>query len=302
LPAGLVEREITFKTVDGLTLPGTLTLPEIPKKAPKPPIAVLEQGSGVQDRDATIGPNKFFQQLAWGLATRGVATVRYDRRGKVDPANLMQHLDLNHEVVLDAASALAFAQTIPETDASRVFFVGHSLGAQLAPDVVALRLSQKPDSVRGMVLMSGVARPIDVVINQQMRDLGKAQGGTPEQITQLLAMWDAVWKAARDPETPDGTPLGVGSKIPAGYWRDWMKRNPVATMKTLTLPTLVMRGAADMNSLHEDFVMLSAKPGVTAKEFPGLYHLYTPNASPLAAGTVAPEVFDYLAAWILSVQ
>src|SRR5665213_911675 len=126
---GVTESGISFATTDGLTLPGTLTLPPVPppdpkhpeKPVPRPPIAVLVQGSGVQDRDATIGGNKFFQQLAWGLAARGVATLRYDRRPKVDIANFYRHADLDHEVVLDAASALAFVQTLPSVDPARVF-------------------------------------------------------------------------------------------------------------------------------------------------------------------------------------
>lgn len=55
-------------------MPGTLTLPVGKKKAP---VEILVHGSGPQDRDETVGPNKPFRDLAWGLAERGIATVRY---------------------------------------------------------------------------------------------------------------------------------------------------------------------------------------------------------------------------------
>ncbi|HEY5329077.1 MAG TPA: alpha/beta fold hydrolase [Acidobacteriaceae bacterium] len=312
---GVTESAVSFATNDGLTLPGTLTLPPVPppdpkhpeKPVPRPPIAVLVQGSGVQDRDATIGGNKFFQQLAWGLAARGVATLRYDRRPKVDIANFYRHADLDHEVVLDAASALAFVQTLPGVDPARVFLVGHSLGAQLAPDTVALRLSQRPGSVAGMVLLSGVARPIDQAIDEQVRTFGKNQGASPEQIASIAKMWSDVWAQARDPKVPDDQRIGVGASLPASYWRDWLRRDPVATMHTLSVPTLVTRGTKDVNSTHADFDLLKAAAaawGSDAREFAGLNHLYMPiegesnGADVLKPGKVSAEFLDYLAGWL----
>ena len=73
------ERDITVGA-DDFKLPGTLTLPVGKKKAP---VVILVHGSGPQDRDETVGPNKPFRDLAWGLAERGIATVRYDKRTKV---------------------------------------------------------------------------------------------------------------------------------------------------------------------------------------------------------------------------
>ena len=58
-------------------LPGTLTLS---KRTRKPPVVVLVHGSGPHDRDETIGPNKPSKDLAWGLASRGIAVMRYEKR------------------------------------------------------------------------------------------------------------------------------------------------------------------------------------------------------------------------------
>ncbi|MHB1422402.1 MAG: alpha/beta hydrolase [Gemmataceae bacterium] len=58
-------------------LPATLTLP----KGEGPFAAVvLVHGSGPHDRDETIGPNKPFRDLAWGLASQGIAVLRYEKR------------------------------------------------------------------------------------------------------------------------------------------------------------------------------------------------------------------------------
>lgn len=303
LPAGVEERQIAFPT-DGLTAPGTLTLPA--GRHSGLPLLVMVAGSGVQDRDSTVGPNKIFQQFAWGLAQRGIATLRYDRRAIFALDNFEAHIDLDHEVVIDAASALACAATLPEIDSRKIYLLGHSLGAELVPDIVAMRLAQKPASVRGMILMSGIARPIDVVMLEQLRTLGKAQGGTPAQIDQMVAAWTTVFNAARDPKTPAGEPLGVGGgNVPAGYWRDWLSRDPVKTMQKLAVPSLVLRGANDLNASHEDFELLSkaaTAPGSASLEFSGLNHEYFAGpgdgSAAFAPGQVAPAVLDAIAQWV----
>lgn len=73
------ERDITLGA-DGYKLPGTLTLPKraVGPDACRVPCVILVHGSGPHDRDETIGPNKPFRDLAWGLAKRGIAVVRYE--------------------------------------------------------------------------------------------------------------------------------------------------------------------------------------------------------------------------------
>jgi hypothetical protein len=57
-------------------VPATLTLPH--GNGPWPAVVLLA-GSGPQDRDETVGPNKPLKDLAWGLASRGIAVVRFDK-------------------------------------------------------------------------------------------------------------------------------------------------------------------------------------------------------------------------------
>ena len=312
LPNGAIEQQITFPAAECLTLPGTLTLPAADSKhASRPPLAILEQGSGVQDRDGTVGPNKVQQQLAWGLAARGIATLRYDRRAKIARESFTVHPDLDHEVVLDAIAALAWAASVRETDSHRIFFIGHSLGAQLGPDIVAARLRQAPGSVAGLALLAGIARPIDQVMREQVVDLGIAQGGTPAQIATIQAKYDSIWARVRDLRVKDETPAGLGGGVTIGYLRDWLRWNPAAQLKALTIPCFVARGTKDLNTTQKDFSLLKAAataPGSESMEFPGLSHAFIPVAGQpngheaMRAGTISPLLLDALATWLINVS
>ena len=66
-------------------LPATLTMPA--GTGPLPAV-VLVHGSGPDDRDETVGANKPFKDLAAGLASRGIAVLRYDKRTKVHGAKV----------------------------------------------------------------------------------------------------------------------------------------------------------------------------------------------------------------------
>lgn len=305
-PAGVKERDISFPT-DGLTAPGTLTMPDakLARKAEKvgPPIAVLVQGSGVQDRDETVGENKVFQQLAWGLAQRGIATLRFDRRPSFALQSFQQHNDLDHEVVIDAAAALLFCAGLQGVNPAQVFLIGHSLGAQLAPYIVERANAAHPHLVRGLVMLAAIETPIDATLLRQVSDFGKAQGEPEVDIQASLKNWNAVFSDAKDAAVPAAKPEIGGTT--AGYWRDWLTRDPAAVMKHLNVPALVLRGDLDANVTHQDFLALAAAataPGSKAMEFPGLNHLFMPASSLYGgesrAGSIAPVVLDTIQDWI----
>jgi dienelactone hydrolase len=120
------------------------------------------QGSGPHDQDETIGPNKPFEDLAWGLGSRGIAVLRYTKRtlkyggeSSEDPAKLT----VDDEVISDARAAVALLAKQPKINSARVFLLGHSLGAYLAP-----RIAAGNSQIAGIVLLAGNTRPIEQLI------------------------------------------------------------------------------------------------------------------------------------------
>ena len=132
-PSRFTEEPITVGARDW-PLPGTLTRP---KGITSPPLVVLLHGSGPNDRDETIGPNTPFRDLAHGLASRGIAVVRFDKRTIAHKEKLTKDkksalaITIEEEVIEDALATLAKGRNLPGIDTRRVFLLGHSLGGAL---------------------------------------------------------------------------------------------------------------------------------------------------------------------------
>ena len=111
-----------------LSVSGTMSVPRRPAAVPA---VVLLPGSGSLDRDETIGRNKPLKDVAWGLASRGVAVLRFDKVTFAHASELENstHFTLDDEYLPHSLAAVHLLQEHPAVDPARVFVLGHSLGA-----------------------------------------------------------------------------------------------------------------------------------------------------------------------------
>jgi uncharacterized protein len=304
--ADLVEERSVSFTSDGLKIPAMLVLPKDRKGAA--PIVVLVQGSGPHDADESIGPNKPFRDLAYGLAADGIATLRYDKRTHFAPDTFRTHPDLDHEVTFDAVAALAYASTLPEVDAHRVFLLGHSLGGTMAPVIAADRLSQAPGSVRGIIFLAAGAMSVEETLQRQLLAQAKREGADASQIDAIQKQWQGIFQTVNDPTTPADQMVGSPPlRLPEIYWRSWISQDPAAELAKLGLPALVLRGSKDIQISDQDFQALkkaNVASGSESIQIEGLNHLMM-QVSRDSTGQeyyqpahVAPEVIRLIAGWI----
>ncbi len=290
-PAGVTERTVTFKQIDGAPYPAVLCLPKAPSPAP---LVVMLQGSGPNDRDETIGPNKPFRDIAWGLAERGVASLRYDKRTYAFPKAYTGTLD--SESIDDGVDAVKFAATLPGIDHAHVYVLGHSLGG-LAAIYVAERVR-----VAGLVLMATAGRTMDKVIRDQVKELAAGRGDAA--LEETLQMQDRIMAKVR---AGTATAAELRGQPPATI-RDMIVRDPIAELEKTHVPLLVLRGDQDAQTFPEDFDALAAvaakRPGSASRAFPGLTHIFTPTGGAggvraiFEPGHVSPAVIATIASWI----
>lgn len=244
-------------------MPGILTRPTAPHvrrlmwpKAKGSVAAVaLIHGSGPNDRDETLGENKPFRDLAWGLAQRGIAVLRFDKRTFTYGANCVERGDsmtLDREVVDDAVSAINLLRKTAGIDARRLFVLGHSLGAMAAPKI-ASKIEKK---LAGIILMAGPAR--------QLLDVAK------DQIDFLMATAaDSVRQASFD---------DLVRQAPQSYWNSLASYNQVNTAASLRIPILLLQGERDYQVLPKELSIwrdgLNKKRNVVIKTYPKLNHLF----------------------------
>jgi hypothetical protein len=284
-------------------LPGTLALPLAGNKVPG---LVLVHGSGPNDRDESIGPQKPFRDLAEGLASRGIAVLRYEKRTRYAAAKLgkIVNFTVQDESVDDALAAAEFLRTRPEIDPARVFVLGHSLGGYLIP-----RIGRRDPGLAGLIALAGAARPLEDMVVEQYLYLASLQGNPPGSQAQIE-------KAKKDAERIKAlradTPLGPGESIlagPASYWLDLKGYDPANEARALKQPMLILQGERDYQVTMTDFSLwkeaLKGRPDVRLRSFPALNHLFEAGEGKSAPAEymakpshVAPEVIDEIAAWI----
>ncbi|MFB4265711.1 alpha/beta fold hydrolase [Nonomuraea sp. GTA35] len=301
-PERFSEQDVTVAD-DAHAVPGTLSLPR--GEGPWPGVVLLS-GGGPFDRDETSGPNKPLKDLAWGLASRGVAVLRFD---KVTYAHremvTAPGFTMTGEYVPSAVAAVRLLRGLPEVDPARVFVVGHSMGGKVAP-----RVAVAEESVAGLVIMAGDTQPMHRSAVRVVRYLASVSpGAVPEAAVEgIIEQAAMVDSPALSPSTPAAAlPFG----LPASYWLDLRDYDPVATAAALNKPMLILQGGRDYQVTVADDLSgwrtgLAHRPDVTIRVYDADNHLFFPGEGVSTpeeyevAQHVDPAVVEDIAKWLVA--
>jgi dienelactone hydrolase len=306
-PDSFTEKEITFGK-DPWILPGTLT---IPKGSGPFAAIVLVHGSGPNDRDETIGPNKPFKDLAQGLASKGIVVFRYDKRTfhyRSQLAKDANDITVRQETIDDAAAAVDFLAANPQIDKRRIIVLGHSLGGMLIP-----RIAAENKTIAGFVIMAGSTRPLEDSVLEQLKYIAMLDGKIDAEERKALAKIQKQVETVKSPSLTKNTPNDqLPFNSPAGYWLDLRGFNPAAEAKAITQPILILQGQREYQVTMDDFngwkKELGDKPNVEFKLYSDLNHLFISGKDKcrpeeyMTPGHVAADVIDDITAWISKVK
>jgi dienelactone hydrolase len=299
--ASFVETSLTIGSGRWM-LPAVLTRPV--SAAPVPAV-VLVHGSGPGDKDLGVGANRPFRDLAEGLASRGVAVLRYDKRTKVYGDNVadIPHYTVQHVVLDDVREAVRVLRAQPGIDPTRVVVLGLSLGGMLIP-----RIGLADPALAGLIVMAGPARPVEDALEAQSRYLATADGViTAEEQIGLEAM-AAVAASLRTQTAGDAMSSRMIRGAPASYWFDLRAFDPPTTAIDVKMPMLILQGERDYHVTMAEFARwksaLGFRTDVTFTSYPALNHLFMAGTGPSlpteydVPGHVAEEVVRDIAAWV----
>lgn len=253
---------ISVQTSSG-TLAGTLLLPA---HCPCPAVLIIA-GSGPTDRDGNSpllpGANNSLRYLAEGLAAKGIASVRYDKRGVGGSKGAMPASESElrfDDFVADAVAWLAKLRADPRF--TTVSVVGHSEGSLIG--MIAAR-EAKADA---FVSIAGAGRPAGKIIHEQL-----ATRVPPA----MLAAADRTIAQLERGETPDSAPPALGALFRPSvqpYLISWFRYDPAAEIAKLAVPVLIVQGATDVQvSVADAKALGAAQPKATLLIIDGMNHV-----------------------------
>lgn len=235
---------------------GTLCLPQNTKS--KIPIVLLISGSGPTDRNGNNNMmiNNSLKYLAHSLAEKGIASIRYDKRGIGESSivNLDESKLTFDDYVEDASNWVTFLKK--DKRFSSISIAGHSEGS-----LIGMLASTK--NVDKFISVSGAGEPIDQILKKQLTQL-------PEKLkTESYAIIDSLKNGNTENNiNPNLSALFRKSVQP--YLISWIKYNPVNEINKLTIPFLVIQGDMDIQVDTDNAKNLSPKSAVIIK---GMNHV-----------------------------
>jgi dienelactone hydrolase len=185
--------EVRFPNERGhVELTGTMSVP-----IGRGPFAavLLIAAAGPEGRDEEVAGHRVFVVLADSLLRKGIAVLRYDKRGVGGSSGDLSTATFD-DLVSDAVAAFRYLEARPNVDPKRVGIIGHSEGGSIAPAVAAT-----DRDVAFVVAMAGSGLSGEVRITEQQAYMAQQAGASVEQQSAIRVLCERIFQVVA--ATPD---------------------------------------------------------------------------------------------------
>lgn len=311
------EEEVTFENkTAAIKLAGTVTLPQ--GKGPFQAV-VLITGSGPQNRDEEILGHRPFLVLSDYLTRHGLAVLRVDDRGTAKSGGNFSSAT-TADFATDVEAAVTYMKS--RADVGRIGLIGHSEGAIIAPMVAA-----RNSDIAFIVMLAGSGVPGSEIIPEQVKQLNRTGGKTPEQAAQLAAKERAVLQLVvteKDPAQlerklheilrpvmPEEQIAQTIESLTSTWYKYFLTYDPAPALRKVRCPVLALNGSLDRQispAQNLPAIRSALQQGGNKHfeivEMPGLNHLFqtaktgSPEEYQVIEETFSPTAMEKIANWI----
>ena len=273
----ILEEKIIVGEGSKYPLNGKVTLPANMEQPV--PAVVFVHGSGSSNMDEKVYNLTPFKDLAEGLARRGIASIRYDKRSFAHGRKLVKDkriiITVKEETIEDAILATELLRKDKRIDADRIFIVGHSMGGMLAP-----RIDAEGGNYKGLILLAGSPRKLEEILMEQLDEQMSAMKGlvkwiASKQMSKLTEPLKNLYTLSD--EEAKAKKFGGGTTL--YYFKEMGQNSAPKYLEKLEKPILVMQGAKDFQvKVDRDYEMyqelLAEKPNASFKLYDNLNHCF----------------------------
>lgn len=258
-------------------LNGLLTLPE---NITEPvPAVVFVHGSGSSNMDEKVGQLTPFKDLAEGLANKGIASIRYDKRSFAHGLKMVRDkstiITVKEETIDDAILATELLKKDSRIDSHNIFIIGHSMGGMLAP-----RIDSEGGKYKGLIIMAGTPRKLeDVMLEQNEAVLSSTKGLVNwivrKQVAKLSGLFSGLYELS-DEEAKKKKVMGGTTLY---YFKEMGEHSVADYLATTKKAMLIVQGEKDFQvSVEKDFNeykrLLNDKTNVEFRLYENLNHAF----------------------------
>ena len=268
--------KITVGAGTDYPLKGLLTLPD-DLSGPVPAV-VMVHGSGASNMDEKVMNLTPFKDLAEGLARHGIASLRYDKRTFAHGFKLIcqKHftVTVKEETIEDAILALQMLKNDPRIDCGRIFILGHSMGAMLAP-----RIDAEGGDVKGLIMMAGTPYRLEDIVLRQLKQAGRGRSILNRIVMLEYRFYRRKFRGLYEMSDEEAKKKKFAGNLTLYYFKEMGRKTAADYLLESSKPAFILQGGKDFQVLAKrDYRMfrklLAGRANTRFKLYPDLNHIF----------------------------